>query len=126
MFFGQSPDEKAFSFTSEKAFVVPNQNATNGLPVAQKVDNSKIVETLPYGIYTLTTSVSGSLGGENKVDDSITQVIVIFPWKYTLFLLILLVVFRKQIKSRVTAAWDMNQSWREFRKVYKAKTPVEE
>jgi len=123
-FLWQSTDQEAFRSSSDKAFVVPNQVATNRLAVAQKVDDEVVVESLPYGVYNLTTSVSGALGSENKVDDSVTQVIVIFPWKYTLFLLILLVVFRKQITSAAIAARDLNQSWWEFRKSYKAKAPV--
>jgi hypothetical protein len=101
---------------------VPNQVATNQLAVAQKVDEDIVVESLPYGVYTLTTSVSGALGSENEVEDSVSQVVVIFPWKYTLFVLILLVAFRKQIKGAAIAAWDMNQSWREFRRTYKQRT----
>jgi hypothetical protein len=122
-FLWQSTDQEAFRYSSDKAFVVPNQVATNQLAVAQKVDDEVVVESLPYGVYTLTTSVSGALGSENEVEDSVSQVVVIFPWKYTLFVLILLVAFRKQIKSAAIAAWDLNQSWREFRRTYKMRTP---
>jgi hypothetical protein len=122
-FLWQSTDQEAFRSSSDKAFVVPNQVATNRLAVAQKVDDEVVVESLPYGVYTLTTSVSGALGSENEVEDSVSQVVVIFPWKYTLFVLILLVAFRKQIKSAAIAAWDLNQSWREFRRTYKMRTP---
>jgi len=122
-FLWQSTDQEAFRSPSNKAFVVPNQIVTNQLAVAQKVDDETVVESLPYGVYTLTTSVSGSLGSENKVEDSVSQVVVIFPWKYTLFVLILLVAFRKQIKGAAIAAWDVNESWREFRRVYKMRTP---
>jgi hypothetical protein len=79
-FLWQSTDQEAFRSPSNKAFVVPNQIATNQLAVAQKVDDETVVESLPYGVYTLTTSVSGSLGSENKVEDSVSQVVVIFPW----------------------------------------------
>ena len=122
-FLWQSTDQEAFRSSSDKAFVVPNQVATNKLAVAQKVDDEVVVESLPYGVYTLTTSVSGALGSENEVEDSVSQVVVIFPWKYTLFVLILLVAFRKQIKGAAIAAWDMNESWREFRRSYKMRTP---
>jgi hypothetical protein len=118
-FLWQSTDQEAFRSSSVKAFVVPNQVATNQLAVAQRVDDEIVVESLPYGVYTLTTSASGALGSENEVEDSVTQVVVIFPWKYTLFVLILLVAFRKQIKSAAIAARDLNQSWREFRMSYK-------
>ena len=122
--FGQDPGEEAFSFSSEKAFLVPNQIATNRVTVAQKVDDEIVIEALPYGVYTLTTSVSGALGSENKVEDTSTQIIVIFPWKYTLFALILLVVFRKRIKSAAIAAVGLNRSWREFRGVQQTIKPV--
>ena len=115
-FFGQGPGDEAFSFSPKKAFLVPNQIATNLVTVGQKVDDEIVIETLPYGVYTLTTSVSGALGSENKVEDTSTQVIVIFPWKYTLFALILLVAFRKKIKSAAIAAVHLNRSWREFRR----------
>lgn len=115
-FFGNGPGEKAFSFSSKKAFLVPNQIATNVVTVGQKVDDEIVIESLPFGVYTLTTSVSGALGSENKVEDSSTQVIVVFPWKYTLFALILLAAFRKRIRSAVIAAWGVNRSWQEYRK----------
>ena len=121
-FFGQGPGEEAFSFSSEKAFLVPNQIATNLVTVGQKVDDEIVIEALPYGVYTLTTSVSGALGSENKVEDTSTQIIVIFPWKYTLFALVLLVVFRKKIKSAAIAAVDLNRSWREFRRTQQLST----
>lgn len=124
MFFGQTPSEEAFSFSSEKTFLVPKQIATNRVTVAQKVDDATVIETLPYGIYTLTTSVNGALGSENKVEDTSTQVIVVFPWKYTLFFIILLVAFRKKLKSAAKAAADLNRSWREFRRAQKTLTPV--
>jgi len=123
-FFGQSPEQKAFSFSSEKAFLVPNQIATNRVLVAQKVDDETVIETLPYGIYTLTTSVNGALGSENKVEDTSTQVIVVFPWKYTLFFIILLVAFRKRIKLAAKATANLNRSWREFRGAQKTLPPV--
>jgi hypothetical protein len=122
-FLWQSTDQEAFRSSSVKAFVVPNQVATNQLAVAQRVDDEIVVESLPYGVYTLTTSASGALGSENEVEDSVSQVVVIFPWKYTLFVLILLVAFRKQIKSAAIAARDLNESWREFRRSYKMRTP---
>ena len=115
-FFGNGPGDEAFSFSSKKAFLVPNQIATNLVTVGQKVDDEIVIENLPFGVYTLTTSVSGALGSENKVEDTSTQIIVIFPWKYTLFALILLVAFRKRIKSGAIAAVDLNRSWREFRR----------
>jgi hypothetical protein len=121
-FLWQSTDQEAFGSSSDKTFVVPNQTASRQLAVAQKVDDEIVVESLPYGVYTLTTSVSGALGSENEVEDSVSQVVVIFPWKYTLFVLILLVAFRKQIKGAAIAAWDMNESWREFRRTYKQRT----
>jgi hypothetical protein len=123
-FFGQSRDQKAFSFTFEKAFLVPNQIAKNRAIVAQKVDDETVIEALPYGIYTLTTSVNGALGSENKVQDASTQLIVVFPWKYTLFFIILLVAFRKRIRSAAKATADLNRSWREFRGARKALPPV--
>jgi hypothetical protein len=122
--FGQELGEEAFSFSSEKAFLVPNQIATNRVTVAQKVDDEIVIETLPYGVYTLTTSVSGALGSDNKVEDTSTQIIVIFPWKYTLFALFLLVVFRKRIKLAAMAVVNLNRSWREFRGVQKTLKPV--
>lgn len=124
MSFWQSTDQEAFRSSSDKAFLVPNQIATNQVVVAQKVDDGIVIESLPYGVYTLTTSVSGALGSENRVVDTDTQVIVIFPWKYTLFLLILLVAFRKKIRSAGIAAWDLNQSWQEFRRTQKSRTSV--
>ena len=126
MYFWQSTDQEAFRSSSDKAFLVPNQIATNQVVVAQKVDDGIVIESLPYGVYTLTTSVSGALGSENKVEDTSTQVIVIFPWKYTLFLLILLMAFRKKIRSAGIAAWDLNQSWQEFRRTQKSRTSVPE
>jgi hypothetical protein len=123
-FLWQSTDQEAFRSISDKAFLVPNQIATNQVVVAQKVDDGIVIESLPYGVYTLTTSVSGALGSENRVEDTDTQVIVIFPWKYTLFLLMLLVVFRKRIRSAGIAAWDLNQSWQEFRRTQNSRTSV--
>jgi len=79
---------------------------------------------LPYGIYTLTTSVNGSLGSENKVEDTSTQVIVIFPWKYTIFALLVLVLLRKRIVAAARAAKDLNQSWREYTATQKSSKPV--
>jgi hypothetical protein len=125
-FLWQSTDQEAFRSSSDKAFLVPNQIATNQVVVAQKVDDGIVIESLPYGVYTLTTSVSGALGSENRVEDTDTQVIVIFPWKYTLFLLILLVAFRKRIKSAAIAAWDLNHSWQEFRRIQKSRTTAPE
>jgi hypothetical protein len=122
--FDQRAGEPIFDYVSEKSFLVPNQIATQRLRVAQSVEDGRVIEQLPYGIYTLTTSVNGSLGSENNVEDTSTQVIVIFPWKYTLFALLVLVLLRKRIVAAARAAKDLNQSWMEYRGTQKLSKPV--
>jgi hypothetical protein len=114
LFFGWGSEQEPFSFTSPQSFLVPNQIIQSKLPIELTLENGKDIDPLGFGVYELITTVNGSLGSELETTVTKSRVIVIFPWKYALFFLLLTVIFRRRIKSSITRLAQFAKNLKEF------------
>lgn len=116
LFFGWGSEQEPFSYNSGKSFVVPNQVISQQVPIELELKDGRTKDPLGIGVYEVLTTVTGNLGDELEATDSSSKIIVIFPWKYLLFVLLLATLFRKKIGSSVSRIIRFFRNLREFTK----------
>jgi hypothetical protein len=123
-FFDWGIDATRFKSSGAKAFLIPNQVFVEQISIETTRENGKKRDQLGYGFYEVQIKTIGSLGTDLVAEDSSTKIILIFPWKFVLIALILVLVFRRKVVSTVRKSWVQIQNFREFTK-RKSETPVD-
>ncbi len=97
---------------SKKNLLVPGQVASSQFTVAPE---PKANELAP-GIYTVKVKSKGSLSNQLDSYDSVSGLVIVFPWKSLLVLLVVVFLFRKRIRKLIGWGVDYVKSVNEFRK----------
>lgn len=116
LFFGWGTDAVPFESSDSKAFLVPNQVFVDQVPIEIVRPNERGLDPLGFGFYEVQINVIGSLGSDLLAGDSSSRIILIFPWKFVLTALILLILFRRTIVSTARKSLLLFQTLREFTK----------
>lgn len=108
--FGQ-PDETVFTGSKEK-FLIPNQSVEEKIIFSPPASDSK---PLGIGVYRFSLNSDGHLGDQIDTSTSNEQIMIIFPWKQSLLVLGLLLVFRRRLARVFKWILDYGKAFREFR-----------
>ena len=99
-------------FDSKENLLVPGQIANSQFTV---LPEPKTNELAP-GIYTIKVNAKGSLSNTLDSYDSVSGLVIVFPWKSLLVLLLVVFLFRKRIRKLIGWGVDYIKSVNEFRK----------
>lgn len=108
------PVEGRYSYSGPTTFLVPNQVASEETPIVERLANGQDLDPIGLGVYEVTTKVKGALGRDVAVQDSTSNLIIVFPWKPIFFGLLLVLVFWRRIVIAVRKTWSVLQNFREF------------
>jgi len=97
---------------SNTVFLVPGQKSEKELEILPPDSTSN---PLGVGIYRLTTSVSGEMGDQLVTNTVNQQTLIVFPWKQSLLLLGLMVLFRRRIAKAFNWFMGYVKALRDFR-----------
>jgi hypothetical protein len=99
-------------FDSKENLLVPGQVASSQFAV---LPEPKAIELAP-GIYTIKVNAKGSLSNQLDSYDSVSGLVIVFPWKSLLILLLVVFLLRKRIRKLIGWGVDYVKSVNEFRK----------
>ncbi len=99
-------------FDSKENLLVPGQIASSQFTVFPE---PKATELAP-GVYTIKVNAKGSLSNQLDSYDSVSGLVIVFPWKSLLVLLLVVFLFRKRIRKLIGWGVDYVKSVNEFRK----------
>lgn len=99
-------------FDSKENLLVPGQVASSQFTVFPE---PKANELAP-GLYTIKVNAKGSLSNQLDSYDSVSGLVIVFPWKSFLVLLLVVFLFRKRIRKLIGWGVDYVKSVNEFRK----------
>lgn len=106
-----SSDKEVFSY-SKTQFLIPGQQSSEIVDLV--LEGSK-ENQLAIGIYRLSAIATGEIGDQISTSTSSQQTLVIFPWKQSFMLLLLLVVLRRAIGRALNWVIDYLRAIRDFR-----------
>jgi hypothetical protein len=112
---GQS--EKSVFTESLESFLIPDQKLEQTVDI-QPTESDPV---LGVGIYVIDLTTKGEIGEQVGTTESSQQILVIFPWKQSIFVLGLLVVFRRRIAASIRGLLGYLQAFKEFRSSRKQK-----
>jgi hypothetical protein len=79
-----------FTATSANRLIIPNQRSVSSFQVVDLTRNTnQQVNPLKWGIYTVSVEAVGKTGEKVVLKESNSRVLIVFPWKYALVLVIL-------------------------------------
>lgn len=101
-FFDSGSDAELLKSYPQELMLVPNQIGSFKLDLTKSDPTSQeVADVFPgIGIYRAITTSTGSLGSNELTVQTNEQLIIVFPWKYTLVGLILLYLILWQFRSR--------------------------
>lgn len=124
-FFGQGGSRSPLSFSSEKVLLLPNQVASTSITVGEGDSGKETTPSLGIGGWDILVEARGGLGDDLATVDSISQSIVIFPWKYSLTLIVVLFLLRKRIWKLATATLSFAKTLNKIRKSMEAQNEID-
>lgn len=108
--FGQQ--DKLILEDLKKIFLVPEQFSEAITDISPEGSESPL---LGIGLYRFTVSATGEMGDQFEASASNEQLLIIFPWKQSILLVGLLLVFRKRIRRAFKSLVDLGKAFRDFR-----------
>lgn len=99
-------------FDSKENLLVPGQVASSQFSVLPEPSSNELAP----GIYTIKVNAKGSLSNQLDSFDSVSGLVIVFPWKSLLILLLVVFLFRKRIRKLIVWGVDYVKSVNEFRK----------
>jgi hypothetical protein len=105
------PDKEIFSH-SKTLFLVPGQQSSQIVDLALEGSSDNLLD---IGIYRFSAIATGEMGDQISTSTSSQKTLVIFPWKQSFMLLVLLVLFRRAIGRAIDWVFDYLRAIRDFR-----------
>jgi hypothetical protein len=99
-------------FDSKENLLVPGQVASSQFSVLPEPSSNELAP----GIYTIKVNAKGSLSNQLDSYDSVSGLVIVFPWKSLFILLLVVFLFRKRIRKLIVWGVDYVKSVNEFRK----------
>lgn len=104
-FFAQNKEAELFKNQTSKSLLTPGQLVSNTVNVNRQIVGSEaLINPLPtFGILKVSVSTTGSIGSKEFVSSSKTKFFIIFPWKITLILVLVLIattIYRRRFRVK--------------------------
>ena len=122
--FDWGKDARPFKSSGSKAFLVPDQVFLEKIAIETTEVDGKRRSPLGFGFYEVQIKARGSLGTDLLTEDSSSQFILIFPWKFVFIALLLVLFLRRKVVTTVRKSWVQIQNFREFTRG-KSEAPVD-
>ena len=106
-----SQDAEVFN-QSDTVFLVPGQKSNKAVEINPQNSTGNL---LGLGIYRLTTTATGEMGDQLATNSANQQTLIVFPWKQSVLLLALIVVFRRRIARAFNWLLGYVKALRDFR-----------
>jgi len=103
--FAQNKETDLFRNQTSKSLLTPGQLVSNTVNVNRQIVGSEaLINPLPtFGILKVSVSTTGSIGSKEFVSSSKTKFFIIFPWKITLILVLVLIattIYRRRFRAK--------------------------
>ena len=100
-FFGGKLKEPFLESAPQETFLVPNQSTELTEDLVGGANLTQSLEDLPrIGVFEVVSTATGSLGTTLIVSDSESKLLILFPWKYALAVIALIILVVIGVRAR--------------------------